>query len=84
MRSWVERPSCCALDAPQPTQDTRRHDGNASARRDSGERLLRAGFAMREAIAADDDGDQARNLRHGAGEECLQRVKAGVEGTSLG
>ena len=37
------------------------------------------GFAVREAIAADDNGHQTCNLRDRAGQEGLDRVKAGVE-----
>ncbi len=72
------------LYTPQPTEDIRRHDGDTSSRCDSGERLLRAGFTVREAIAADHDGDQARDLGHSAGEECLKGSEASVEGTTLG
>jgi len=37
-----------------------------------------------EAIASDNDGNQARDLGHGAGEERLQRGESGVEGAALG
>jgi hypothetical protein len=35
---------------------------------------------MCEAVAADYDGDQTRNLRNGAREKALDGVEAGVEG----
>ncbi len=43
-----------------------------------------AGFAMREAVAADYDCYQTCNLRDRPGEEALDGVEAGVERTSLG
>src|SRR5579863_10476242 len=84
MRSRVERAFWRALYAPQPTQYIRRRHGNASAGCDSGERLLRAGFAVREAVSADDNSDQARDLCHGSGEKRLEGIKARVERTPLG
>ncbi len=41
-------------------------------------------FAVREAIAADHDGDETRDLRNRAREKALNGGKAGVERTPLG
>src|ERR1700733_8664830 len=68
----------------EPTEDIRRHQGNASSRCDSGKRLLRSGFTVREAITADHDGDQACDLGHRASEECLKESETGVERAALG
>jgi len=59
------------LNAPEPTQDIHGENGNAGSGGDTGERLLRAGFTVGEAVAADDNGDQACNLRNGSGEKGL-------------
>ena len=53
VQRWLRVP----LYAPEPTEDIGRHDGNTSSRCGSGERLLRAGFTVCEAVAADHDGD---------------------------
>jgi hypothetical protein len=50
-----------------------RSGGNA------GQRLFGAGFAVREAVAADHDCNETCNLRNGAGEKTLDRVEARVE-----
>ena len=57
---------------------------NAGSRCDSGKRLLRSGFTVREAITADHDGDQACDLGHRASEECLKESETGVERAALG
>ena len=56
------------LYAPEPTQNIHCENGNARSRSDSGERLLRAGFAVSEAVAADDDGNQTCDFRDRSGE----------------
>ena len=56
---------------------------NARSGSNAGQRLFSAGFAVGEAIAADDNRDQTCNLRDGACEKSLDSVKAGVEGTPL-
>jgi hypothetical protein len=48
----------------------------------SGWSLLRAGFSVREAVAADHDRNQTRDLGDGPGEEGLNSRKPGVEGRS--
>ncbi len=68
-----------ALHAPEPTQDIHRENGNARSGSNASQRLFRAGFAVREAVAADDDRDQTCNFRDRASEEALDGVKAGVE-----
>ena len=67
------------LHAPEPTQDIHRENGNARSGGNASQRLFRAGFPVREAVAADHDCDQTCNLRNRAGEEALDRGKAGVE-----
>ena len=64
-----------ALHAPQPTQDIHRENRNSGSGSNTSEGLLRAGFAVCEAIAADDDGNQACNLRDGASEKVLDGTK---------
>jgi hypothetical protein len=71
------------LYAPEPTQDIHRHNGNARSGGDAGERLFRAGFAVREPVAADHDCDETSNLRDSAREKTLDSVKAGVERRAL-
>jgi len=68
-----------ALYTPEPTQDIYRENGNARSGGDTSERLFRAGFAMREAVAADNDCYQTRNFRDCPGEKALDSVKAGIE-----
>ena len=68
-----------ALYAPEPTQDIHGENGNARSGGNASERLFCAGFAVREAVAADHDCNQTCNLRDGAGEKALDGVKAGVE-----
>ncbi len=68
-----------ALYAPEPTQDIHRKYRNARSGGNAGQRLLCAGFAVRESVAADHDRNQTCNLRDRAGEEALDGVKAGVE-----
>ena len=64
-RSWK-----CALYAPEPTQDIRSENSSTRSGGNASKRLLRAGLAVREAVAADDDGDQG-DLGHGAGKEAF-------------
>ena len=73
-----------ALYAPEPTQDIHCHNGNARSGGNTSERLFGAGFAVREAVAADHDCYQTCNFRDRPGEKALDGVEAGVEGTSLG
>ena len=68
-----------ALYAPEPTQDIYGENGDARPSGNAGERLFRAGFAMRESVAADHDCNQTGNLRDRAGEKALDGVKARVE-----
>ena len=68
-----------ALYAPEPTQDIHRENGNARSGGNASERLFCAGFAVREAVAADHDCNQTCNLRDRAGEKALDGVKAGIE-----
>jgi hypothetical protein len=68
-----------ALDAPEPTQDIHSKNRNTSSGGNAGERFLRPGFAVCEAVAADHDCNQTGNLRDGAGEKGLDGVKAGIE-----
>ena len=68
-----------ALYAPEPTQDVHRENGNARASSNASESLFCARLAVREAVAADDDRDQTRHLRDGAGEKALDGVETGVE-----
>ena len=68
---------------PEPTQDIPCENGNTRSGRNASERLLCAGFAVREAIAADDDCNQTCNLRNRACEKGLDGVKAGVERRTL-
>ena len=58
-------------------------NGDTCSGGDAGKRLLRAGFAVRETVAPDDDCNQARDLGDGAGEQRLKRVETGIEGTPL-
>src|SRR5271165_7212617 len=73
-----------SLNAPEPAQDIDGENGNARSGGNAGERLLCAGFAMGEPVAADHDCNQTCNLRNRAGEKALDGGKAGVERTSLG
>ena len=50
------------LNTPEPTQDVHREDGNASPGSDTGESLLCAWFAVREAVTADHNGDETCDL----------------------
>ena len=68
-----------ALDAPEPTQDIDGEYGDARSGGNSGKRFLCAWFAVREAVAADHDGNQTGNLGNGAGEQGLDGRKTGVE-----
>ena len=68
-----------ALYAPEPTQDIYGENGDARSGGNAGQRLFCAGFAVREAVAADHDCNQTGNLRDGAGEKALDGVKARVE-----
>ncbi len=68
-----------SLNAPEPAQDIDGENGNARSGGNAGERLLRAGFAVGEPVAADHDGNQTCNLGNRAGEEGLDGGKAGVE-----
>lgn len=45
---------------------------DASTSRHAGQCFLAAGLAMGKLVAADHDGDQARDLRYGTGKERLQ------------
>ena len=67
------------LHAPEPTQDVDSENGNPGSGSDAGESLLRARFAMREAIAANHNRNQACDLGDGSSEEGLQSGEAGVE-----
>jgi hypothetical protein len=69
-----------ALYAPEPTQDIDGEDRNTRSGGNPGESLLGTGLAVREAVAADHDCHQTRNLRNGACEKALDRRKTGVEG----
>ena len=68
-----------ALYSPEPTQDIHRENGDARSGGNTSERLFCAGFAMREAVAADHDCYQTCNFRDRAGEKALDSVKAGIE-----
>ena len=68
-----------SLNAPEPAQDIDGENGNACSGGNAGERLLGAGFAMGETVAADDDSNQTGNLSDSAGEKALNGGKAGVE-----
>ena len=68
-----------SLNAPEPVQDIDGENGNARSGGNPGERLLCAGFAVRESVAADHDGNQTCDLRNRAGEKALDGGKAGVE-----
>src|SRR5260370_2921034 len=68
-----------ALYAPEPTQNVHSENSNARSGGDAGQRFFCPGFTVGEAIAAEHGCNQACNLRNGAGEEGLDRVKAGVE-----
>ncbi len=68
-----------ALYAPEPTQDIYGENGNARSSGNASQRLFCAGFAMREAIAADHDCYQTCNLRDRPGEKALDSVKARIE-----
>jgi len=69
-----------SLNAPEPAQDIDGENGDARSGGNSGECFLGTGFAVRETIAADHDGDQTGNLGNRSGEEALDGGKAGVEG----
>jgi len=73
-----------ALYAPEPTQDIYGENGDARSSGNASERLFRAGFAVRESVAADHDCDQTGDLRYSSREECLECGETCVERTSLG
>jgi hypothetical protein len=64
-----------ALYAPKPTQDIHGENGDARAGGNTGQRLFCGGFAVREAVASDNDCDQTRNFRNGASEKVLDSGK---------
>jgi hypothetical protein len=67
------------LYAPEPTQDVHSQDGNAGSCGNTSQRLLRTGFPVGEAVAADHDCYQTCNFRDRPGEKALDSVKAGIE-----
>ena len=64
-----------ALYAPEPTQDIHRKYRNARSGSNAGQRLFRAGFAVRESVAADHNCDQTCNFRDGASKEAWMALK---------
>jgi len=46
-----------SLNAPEPAEDVDGQNGDAGSGGNAGERLLCAGFAVRESVAADHDGN---------------------------
>ena len=67
------------LYSPEPTQNIHSEDRYAGSGRNAGERLLSAGFTMREAIAADHNCYKTCNFRDRSGEKGLDGVEAGIE-----
>lgn len=67
------------LGSPQPAQYVRGEHCDSGSGGDTGKRLLRAGFSMREAVTANHDGNQTGDLRDRAGEEVLQRGEPAIE-----
>lgn len=59
------------LYTPEPGQYVHGHHRDSDACRDAGEGLLRAGFAVREGVAAEHDCNETRHFGDGPGEEVL-------------
>ena len=68
------------LHTPKPTQDVHSENGNTSSGGNPSEGLFRAGFAVRKAIAADHNCNQAGDPRNRSSEEGLESGEAGVKG----
>jgi hypothetical protein len=67
------------LYAPKPTQNVHGEDRYSGPGGDAGERLLRARFTMREAVAPDHDCYKTCNLRDRSGEKRLDCIEASIE-----
>ena len=67
-------------DSPEPSQDVRGENGDASACGNAGESLLRARFAVCELVAANNNSDEAGDLGDRSGKQVLHGGKTRVEG----
>jgi hypothetical protein len=67
------------LHAPKPGQYIGSEHGNPRASGNAGKCLLGSRFAVRELVAANNDGDQARDLRNRSGKERLHCGESGIE-----
>jgi hypothetical protein len=69
-------------DSPEPGQDIRGENGDASARSNAGESLLRAGIAVSELIADKNNSNEAGDFGDRPCEQGLHGGKACVKGSA--